>query len=163
MEEFTCALYGTPAINNIQETRFKLFKNSRKTPDPQKLPPTKDSLYLHFDRTNYQVYEWKQALQVNMVQLPPEHHGWKRTENDLTVLWMNNLPAPETILEFVVCKCKRTCEGNGCQCASVDLPCTDACDCKGCNTSDPEDKLTTDGTESEDDSELSDDSSDDEK
>ena len=109
----------TQAINNIQETRSKFFKYSRKTPDSKKLPPAKDSLYLPFDRTNYQVYEWKQAFQVNVVQLPPEHHGWKRTENDLTMLCMNNLPAPETILEFVVCKCKGTCEGNGCKCPST--------------------------------------------
>ena len=48
---------------------------------------------------------------------------------------MTEKPAPESILELIVCSCKRKC-GSGCQCLQHGLNCTDVCPCSyTCNNS----------------------------
>ena len=43
---------------------------------------------------------------------------------------MTKPPAPDTLLELLVCNCKKGCKGN-CKCAREDLACTEACQCEG--------------------------------
>ena len=42
---------------------------------------------------------------------------------------MTSLPAPEAILEFVACKCRKICRASTCDCLKNELKCTDACGC----------------------------------
>ena len=53
LEEFVCLLYGDRDTYDISDVRFQIFKQA-KIPNPQRLPPTKDCMKLHFDRVNYQ-------------------------------------------------------------------------------------------------------------
>ena len=55
----------------IEEVRYKMFTSKKKIPDPQKLPPTLDALNLHLLRVNYQVFEWKRALNNTVSILDP--------------------------------------------------------------------------------------------
>ena len=61
LEEYVCQLYGEKNERVINNCRFKIFAK-KKIPTPERLPPTKDALLLHFRRANYQSYEWKRAL-----------------------------------------------------------------------------------------------------
>ena len=53
LERLVCSLYQ---VNDVNEARYKFFTKKKKPPPPQSLPPTKDALYLHTERANYQCY-----------------------------------------------------------------------------------------------------------
>ena len=133
LEEFVCKLYGAKQDVEINEARYRLFSKVRNIPAPHKLPPTRDALYLHFDRVNYQCHEWKNALDSNHVLPNPVNHGWTEVDGKLSIYWITNKPAPETVLEFVSCECRKSrCVANQCRCYSVGLRCTDSCRCMNC-------------------------------
>ena len=53
---------------------------------------------------------------------------------------MREKPAPESILEFVSCKCQKSmCQRNNCSCKSLGLPCTELCGCVSCSNNIVED------------------------
>ena len=39
----------------------------------------------------------------------PDGHGRKIAEGETILKWLNSKPAPEKILEFVSCSCKKSC------------------------------------------------------
>ena len=58
---------------------------------------------------------------------------------------MNKQPAPNAILEFVSCPCKKNgCKSGSLTCKSLQLACTNMCDCTSCENS------NTDSTDGED-------------
>lgn len=121
------------------------------------MPPTQDALYLHFDRANYQCYEWKRALEKGYLIESPIGHGWKLDEGNICIDWMSEKPAPDAILEFVSCNCKKNkCQTGSCSCKSFELVRTEACGCSYC-----ENCTSDDDTDIEEDSDNDSDSSDD--
>ena len=127
LEELVCRLYRVPT-EDVDDARYKVFIKGKSTPDPRKLPPTRDALHLHFDRANYQCHEWKSALDKDHLLLNPVGYGWKEDDGKLAVNWTLFKPAPDSILEFVSCECKKSqCVNNQCKCKSVNLSCTDLC------------------------------------
>lgn len=57
--------------------------------------------------------------------------GWRIEGNgDLTIDWLSLPPAPQSILEFLSCKCKTGCARGNCSCRRHMLLCTDACGCR---------------------------------
>ena len=67
---------------------------------------------------------------------------------------MENMPAPESVLEMMVCECRKSACGNMCQCWILELECTDLCKCSGsCNN-----ETKTNNIESEIDDESDDNS-----
>ena len=71
LEEYVCVINES----NVNKAQYKLFSSKKKLPEPQKLPPTKDALLLHFNRANYQAYQWKGALDLTHVLLEPIGKG----------------------------------------------------------------------------------------
>ena len=69
-------------------------------------------------------------MDTTIVQLSPTEHGWTDEDGSLNIKWMNILPAPDLILEFVACGCRKECGNNRCGCHSNKLNYTDACRCK---------------------------------
>ena len=101
-------LYGIRGCYQVNEARYTRFCDKSKTPEPQSLPPTEDELLLHCRRVSYVPCLWRSALTANFDPPEPERHGWSRTENDsLIVTWMNQKPAPDSILEFFSCGCEQ--------------------------------------------------------
>ena len=43
-----------------------------------------------------------------------------------------NLPAPKSVIELNVCKCKTGCKTNRCLCLKNDMKCSDMCLCINC-------------------------------
>ena len=41
-------------------------------------------------------------------------------------------PAPDSILEYVSCKCKKGCQTRRCSCHKANLKCTELCQCNSC-------------------------------
>ena len=130
-------MYQVKLKIDVNEARYKLFTKKKKPPPPQVLPPTKDVLYLHIERANYQCQLWKKALDYHPHLPHPVEHGWTDIDGFLAVQWGNLKPAPDSILEFVFCSWKKfECATNHCSCVAVNLPCTDLCCCTNCKNND---------------------------
>lgn len=131
IEKLFCSLYGMGKENDINAVRYLKFCNHEKVPEPHQLPPTKDELTQHVKRANYQSMIWKRALDVHPDIPSPINNGWESKDDFLEIVWMENLPAPESILEIVTCDCRRLKCGSSCQCQIFGLDCTDICKCHG--------------------------------
>ena len=107
LEELFCRLYGFKNQVNINHCRYEAITRKKKMPDPEKIPPTRDALRLHIIRCNYQVYEWKKAIDCEHIPNDPEGCGWEKSDNRLEIKWMTKKPAPEEVLEFTTCGCKK--------------------------------------------------------
>ena len=106
----------------------------KKVPDPEKIPPTRDVLRLHVMRCGYQIYQWKKALDNKHVPDDPDGFDWETTnDHQLDIKWMTKRPAPDEVLEFTICSCKKSnCMINQCQCYLLKLQCMDLCECRNC-------------------------------
>ena len=54
--------------------------------------------------------------------------------------WLNSKPAPEEILEFLSCSCKKSCLNEDCCCFKAGLKCTDMCSVQCDNIANVEDE-----------------------
>ena len=93
IEKLFCHLYRMPDETNINETCYRKFCMEN-TPDPYQLPLTKDELTQNIIRANYQAYVRKTA-ETNLDIPSPTGHSWERKDDQLSVVWMENQPAPE--------------------------------------------------------------------
>ena len=91
----------------------------------------------------------------------PSGHGWTLdTAGVLSIHWMNQLPAPQALLELVSCGCTTGCATRRCTCKAHGMPCTDVCQCSrpGCKnvqrTRDGADEDDLTGSENEGDARL---------
>ena len=100
------------------------------------------------ERANFQSYEWKHALENNSRQYP-EEHGWIKKDGALVVEWLRQKPAPELMLEFVSCKCKKSkCSNGMCDCFLVGLSCMNVCRWLSCaNGTSAQDEELREGNE----------------
>lgn len=131
-----CHFYGYEEISDVNSVRYEMFKCGKY--DEELLPPNENSLDQHIDRANYQSYIWRHAVQP-VLNLPNFcDHGWRIDEQeDVFIKWMTVAPAPESLLEFVNCKCKQGCENRRCSCVKASLKCSDLCKCSaGCKNND---------------------------
>ena len=91
------------------EKKTKYASIQHVTTLPNRLPPSKDSPYLHFDRVNDQVREWKGVLDRQFTNGDRVGKGWCIQNDCLEIKWSKKLPAPESILKFTACQCKNKC------------------------------------------------------
>ena len=126
-----CHWYGFQECCDINSVRYKMFKGGKY--EEESLPPNQDSLDQHINRANYQCYIWRHVN--HPVQSLPSFcdYGWKiDNQGDVSVDWMTLSPAPDSVLEFVNCKCTKGCENNRCSCVKATLRCSDLCKCSNC-------------------------------
>lgn len=131
LSSYVCHLYGFEECSDVNYVRYQLFKRGKY--EEELLPPNQDSLDQHALRANFQCYIWRHAMQP-MLHLPSFYnHGWKLDgEGNVAVDWMTIPAAPDSILEFVNCKCTKGCENRRCSCVKASLKCSDLCQCIDC-------------------------------
>ena len=106
LERLVCSLYQVKHEIDVNEARYKTFTKRKKPPPPQPLPLTKDALYLHIERANYQCQLWKKALDYHS-QLPhPVEHGWINIDGSLAVQWGHLKPAQIPFLNLFLAAAK---------------------------------------------------------
>ncbi|XP_068232399.1 uncharacterized protein [Palaemon carinicauda] len=135
LEEFTWRLYVIRSeICDVNVMRYELFRVKDGHVESAQLPPCKDCLYLHAARANYQAAIWYRALKADpKVPSPLECKGWSLGDDgELLINWMTGAAAPNVVLEFLFCKCKKSCKLPSCQCIVNGLPCTQACILQDC-------------------------------
>ena len=123
-------LDGMPDETNIDKTCYRKFCMEN-MPEPDQFPPTKDKLTQNSILTNYDAYVWKRALVTN--RNVPSHidHGWEGNDDQLSVVWMENQPAPESMLKLITCMCHKSNYTNSYQCRVLLMECVDVCKCQG--------------------------------
>ena len=124
-EMYVCALYGGKDDARINDLRYKLFCG--KNPASERLPPNLDCLRKHIKRANYQTTIWCLSLEARPLVPSPNGNGWMLNNSVLSIDWMDMDPAPDALLELIVCKCQGTCKTNVCSCYRNNLGCSDAC------------------------------------
>ena len=132
LNKFVCLLYGDDVSNSVDGCRYSLFKAGKCSDED--LLPNSDCLNHHIARSNYQAASWNRCLSP-MLQLPPAvDNGWQlESDGQLQVLWMTRPSAPDSLLEFVQCKCKTGCKTKRCSCLKSGLKCTEVCSCSECD------------------------------
>ena len=93
--------YGVSECSSINEARYRKFCIKAKVPEPQQLPPTEDELFFHCQRANYVAGIWKRALTATSDIPSPCGHAWDQANGQLEIKWMNQKPAPDSLLEFL--------------------------------------------------------------
>ena len=130
-ELFIIKLYSpkskATSVNALREELFHRLK------DPEKLPPTQDSLYLHALRSRYQALIWYNAAEANPHHPQPEDFGWDTDETGLSLCpKLMTLPqqVPAACTELVTCGCKTTCCNQRCTCCKHNISCSTAFSCQ---------------------------------
>lgn len=131
LEVYICKLDKKAVCNKVDEARFQLFRQGKFS--DEKLPPNSDCLNKHILRSNYQAYIWKHCLHPIIDAPSPVGNGWKEEDDSsLQIDWMDQEPAPASLLEFIYCSCKGKCSSNRCSCQKNSMKCTNLCQCKNC-------------------------------
>lgn len=110
-----------------------MFRGKEGQIESFQMPPCKDTLRQHNKRANYQAGIWLRSLETRPIIPDPFAHGWEKDiSGNLCVKWMEGLPAPECVLSFLRCHCKRNCVPEIFSCLATQIQCTESCGCKGC-------------------------------
>ena len=91
-----------------------------------------DSLYQHILRVNYEAYIRKRSTTCVIDAPSPVGFGGVLNSEDITIQWSTLEVVPDSILEWVICKCKSGCKTKRCSCVKNSLECTELCQCNSC-------------------------------
>lgn len=127
---FVCLLYGDKSSKTVDECRYNLFKAGKCSDET--LPPNCDSLLKHIERANLQAAAWSRCLYTQSQLFPPVGNGWRLSNGQLEIVWMTRPSAPDSLREYVDCKCKTGCGTQRCSCLKAGLKCTECCRCANC-------------------------------
>ncbi|KAK6175983.1 hypothetical protein SNE40_014355 [Patella caerulea] len=122
-------MYGEPdvSLTKLRHQRFDSMMAEKNSITLPRIPPTVRAAYYHALRVHLQVVVW---LQLNESELNASEWGWKKTPEGYEPI-MTDLPAaPESVLNFVRCKCKspkNQCGTMICSCRKNGLKCVSAC------------------------------------
>lgn len=132
-ERSVCRMYGfSNEHDDVNECRYLLFCS--KNQQSHNLPPCQDALEKHTQRANFQAAIWRRALEAEPRVPNPDGYGWTTTDDGISIDWMSLPPAPEALLDMIVCGCTGFCSTGHCSCNRNGLSCTDACQCgDNCN------------------------------
>lgn len=146
-------LYGGREEDTLGGLRFAKFmamvSSCKGELKPWKLPPTDRAAHFHSLRVHLQVMVWSELKDTGF---DPEQWGWNLTGLVLTPVMTDRDAAPQSLLQFVRCKCKLSsrnpCGNNGCSCRKNGLKCVTACgDCRGDNCKNAEELILADDDE----------------
>ena len=133
----TCSFYSSGAnASDVNDLRYNLFFAKNGEIESYQLPRCKECLRKHTMGANYQACIWRSSLQCSPSILDLVGFGWKmgssaKDELSLTIDWMDGKPASEAVLEFLACRCPRSCRLSDCVCKANVLTCTQSCvDCR---------------------------------
>ena len=115
LEAFVCRMYGQHRKQQVNEARYILFQKifsprdltrpfaGLKSSESSCLPPCKKVLLQKIARANYVTMLWKNAIVAIPIDLEPQHHGWKLSDDKqtLSMLWFlgSNCPVQLTAEE----------------------------------------------------------------
>ena len=116
--------------------------------ESEKLPPTMAALKFKILRSQYTTSIWKLSHIPRPLLPSPINFGWQlnKPENTYEPVMMEQLPAPDSIIELSMCKCNSGCSSLRCKCKKNGMLCMEMCLCINCqndydeNTNDEDDE-----------------------
>ena len=128
LEKFTVLLYNSKAKeDSVNECRQMLF--AKKTRSTDKIPPTKNALFHHMERAQYQCGIWSTATDAQPSIPSPGEFSWEKSKDgSWTPTWMSVEPVSKACSQLIRCNCKDRC--TKCVCKKKDFKCTLMCKCK---------------------------------
>ena len=115
-------------LSSINYLRADVF---HRVQNPEKLPPSNDSLTLHLKISSHQIPVWKQATIAKPDVQPPTECGWRYVESGAIVPVLTSLlSVPKVCPELVTCSCRSLkCNSIRCTCNKKQMSCSLACVC----------------------------------
>ena len=126
IEKFLCALYAMAEEDNINNVSFKLFLKKK---NPNALPPTKDALSHHIDRSHLQSSIWIMAYIPKPILPEATECGYEMTGIGLKPILMTKAAIPESALKITSCNCTTNYKDNSCGCRKLGVKCNLYCRC----------------------------------
>ena len=109
-------------LTNVNDLRAELF---HRITNPEKLPPTHDTLIQHFRRCQHQSMVWDQAKVPQPNISLPQDSGWKLEDGTLVPILMITEGVPSACKELKTCGCKtRRCNTARCTCNNNKMMCS---------------------------------------
>ena len=136
LHRFVCSLYDQEDISVVNLARYQIFKGGKF--GEEFLPPNEDCLDLHLQRANYQCYLWRNTTKAVFSAPNITQHGWVVKDGKVGIKWMDLAPAPDMIMAFINCFCKKGCKTNRCSCKNAQMSCSELCKCSSCENGDLE-------------------------
>ena len=131
IEKIFCIIYKMPEEDDINSVRNKLFTTQQ---NPNALPPTRDALYQHINRSNLQSLIFKKANIPQPILPDPTECGYEMSDAGLKPILMTKDPIPNSALKIISCNCTTNCKTNRCGCRKLGLSCNLHCGCtKSCD------------------------------
>ena len=130
-ERFINKIYSpSSSLSSINDLRTEMF---HRIANPEKLPPTQDSLLLHLQRRQHQMTVWQQATVAKLDMKSPDQCGWLLTESGTLVPVLRTISTlPQVCPELQTCGCKtKKCNMSRCVCSKNKMTCSLGCVCMG--------------------------------
>ena len=125
LEPLVCELYGAKSTT-VNAAQYELFRGGNS--QERCLPPNLDALQLHVKRVNFQAKVW--SAFIPKIECPsPDGHGWKVTDDILSIHWLEQPYAPAEVLQTKRCACTMGCKTGRCSCIKSFMVCTALCGC----------------------------------
>ena len=70
-------------------------------------------------------YVWKSAVHVNEGLPDPSNFGWMKNDEQHEPFMTNNIPVPQSVIELIMCSCKKGWNSMHCNCRKNRLVCSD--------------------------------------
>ena len=148
LKKFVCHLYGVENQDDVNLVHYLLFKGGKF--EEELLPPNADSLEQYVKGANFQCFIWRHATNAMMNAPTFSGHGWEIDDlGHMHVTWMTLPPAPDSVLDFVNCRCKTSCINNRCSCKKANLKCSKLCNCIDCQNGANENMETIEDADSD--------------
>ena len=129
--EIFCRQFGDmngKDLTTLRHSKFQVMITEKMSKlDPRLLPPTPRAAYYHRFRVHLQVVRWNQ---LDDCLLDEKEWGWRVGPSGLEPIMTDQPAAPEEVLNFVRCKCKRLnnrCGNHQYCCVKHGLKCVEAC------------------------------------
>ena len=103
---YKVVLYKARQEESMASLRYRIMTekvlNSTTFVNPERLPPTENSLKFHSYRCHYQILKWKGVEKTTK----PDYWGWYISDAKYFLKTSDNAPAPESLLKIIHCDCE---------------------------------------------------------
>ena len=111
------------AITDVNKLKYQLFQAKKGAMESCQLPPCAGFLYLHWPECYLLFYEEKNLEKhCNTASIKPGYGGLMDSAQFSTD-WLQRPPDLELMLEFMACKCSKTCKLPSWQCLVNNFKC----------------------------------------
>ena len=135
IKRFICEFFGKQNTEELNDPRYQMFCGKRKSPDPERITPTRESFMLQLRPANFVTRIWKQAHICYPEKLNPADQCWEIGKyQKIQTRWSTLKLVLDAMLEVIYCGCKTgTCTTNRCQCHRNQLKCLNVCGSQNCS------------------------------